>query len=140
GTRPTALTTSTASLRSPVSSANASLTKGRGASTLLGGALLVGQETTRPTSGRAKDEAEPAKLSVAPSLPQPPSATSIDRLSAAAKARISTRPSLRLSVPSPITARRDPLTKAGRLSRPPIDEKRPAEEARSAEATHAEPP
>lgn len=69
------------------------------------------------------DEGETTRLSIAPSVPQPPLSTSMDRLSAAAKARISTRPSLRLSIPSPNSLRRDPLSKTGRLSAPPVEEK-----------------
>lgn len=60
--------------------------------------------------------------SPAPSTPQVPVPTSMDRLSAAAKARISTRPALRLSVPAPASLRRDQLTKVGRLSRPPAED------------------
>lgn len=81
---------------------------GRKSVTLLGAGLAASTSLPRVNS-TASEELEPASL--APSVPQPPASTSIDRLSAAARARISTRPSLRLSLPSPVSLRREPLVK-----------------------------
>lgn len=107
------------------------LTSARGATTAVSIAPVLSTRSPNdhtlalnaaPPGAAADEESEGARLSVAPSVPQPPPSTSMDRLSAAAKARISTRPSLRLSISGPVSLRRDPLSKTGRLSRPPVED------------------